>query len=59
MPVKSKAQWRLMAAAAHDTGFAKRSGIDPKVAREFLNETPKGVMKQLPSKAAKRSRKRG
>lgn len=35
MPSKSKAQARLMAAAAHDTKFAKRAGIPVKVAKEF------------------------
>lgn len=35
MPSKSKAQARLMAAAAHSDAFAKRVGIPQKVAREF------------------------
>ncbi len=35
MPSKSKAQARLMAAAAHSPAFAKRVGIPQKVAREF------------------------
>lgn len=35
MPSKSKAQKKLMAAAAHDSKFAKRTGIPMGVAREF------------------------
>lgn len=35
MPSKSKAQRKLMAAAAHDKGFAKRVGVPQKVAKEF------------------------
>jgi hypothetical protein len=40
MPSKSKKQERLMAAAAHDKDFAKRVGINQKVAKEF-NEADK------------------
>jgi len=35
MPSKSKAQERLMAAAAHDKKFAKKVGVPQKVAKEF------------------------
>ena len=35
MPSKTKRQARLMAAAAHDPAFAKKVGVDPKVAKEF------------------------
>jgi hypothetical protein len=35
MPSKSPAQKRLMAAAAHDKGFAKKAGVPQKVAKEF------------------------
>lgn len=35
MPSKSEKQRRIMAAAAHDEEFAKKVGIDPKVAKEF------------------------
>lgn len=35
MPSKSKAQERLMAAAAHNSTFAKKVGIPVKVAKEF------------------------
>ena len=36
MPSKSPEQKRLMAAAAHDAGFAKKVGVPQKVAREFF-----------------------
>lgn len=36
MPSKSPKQARTMRAAAHDKGFAKRVGIPPKVAKEFV-----------------------
>jgi hypothetical protein len=35
MPSKSPAQARLMAAAAHDPGFAEKVGVPTSVAREF------------------------
>jgi hypothetical protein len=35
MPSKSKAQAKLMAAVAHDKGFAKKVGIPVKVGKEF------------------------
>ena len=35
MPSVSKKQARLMAASAHDSGFAKKVGIPQGVAREF------------------------
>lgn len=35
MPAKSKAQFRLMKAAENNPEFAKKAGIDPKVAKEF------------------------
>jgi hypothetical protein len=36
MPSKSEAQKRLMRAAAHDAGFAKRVGVPVSVAKEFV-----------------------
>ena len=36
MPSKSKAQRRLMQAAAHSSSFAKKTGVPQKVAREFV-----------------------
>lgn len=41
MPSKSKAQARLMAAAAHNPAFAKKVGIPVSVAKEF-NQADKG-----------------
>ncbi len=38
MPSKSPAQARLMAAAAHDPGFARKVGIPQNVATEFNQE---------------------
>jgi hypothetical protein len=35
MPSKSKAQERLMAAAAHNKAFAKKVGVPQKVAKEY------------------------
>lgn len=35
MPSKSAAQKRLMAAAAHDKGFAKKAGVKQSVAKEY------------------------
>jgi hypothetical protein len=35
MPSKSKAQAKLMRAAAHDPAFARKAGIPPSVAKEF------------------------
>lgn len=36
MPSKSTAQAALMRAAAHNKGFAKKSGVKQSVAREFV-----------------------
>ena len=36
MPTKSKAQRRLMLAAAHDKAFAKKVDVPQSVAREFV-----------------------
>ena len=47
----SQAQFRTMAAAAHDPEFARKVGIKPSVAREF-NRADKGQdYKDLPAKA--------
>jgi hypothetical protein len=35
MPSKSEAQARLMAAAAHNAGFARKVGVPQSVAKEF------------------------
>lgn len=36
MPTKSEKQRRFMQAAAHDPKFAKKAGISPKLAKEFI-----------------------
>ena len=41
MPSKSPAQARMMAAAAHDKGFARRAGVPQAVAKDF-NRADKG-----------------
>jgi hypothetical protein len=56
MPVKSRAQFRLMQAAAHG-GLNKPGGPSKAVAKEFLAATPSP--KSLPEKATKRREGRG
>lgn len=41
MPSKTAKQARTMRAAAHDTAFALRMGIPPKVAKEFMRADKK------------------
>ena len=48
MPVKSKAQNRLMQAAAHDSKVAKRTGVPQRVSKEFVSATK--TIKGLPEK---------
>lgn len=54
MPAKSKSQFRLMQAAAHDSTIAKKLGINKKVAKEYTssNEGSKKYSK-LPEKKGK------
>lgn len=47
MPAKSKAQFRLMQAAAHNPEVAARTGISKKTASEFVRATPRP--KSLPA----------
>jgi len=47
----SQAQFRTMAAAAHDPAFAKKVGIKPSVAREFNRADTGQDYKSLPKKA--------
>ena len=51
MPIKSKAQQRLMYAAAAGTA---ESGPSKKVAQEMIDKTPKKAMSKLPEKAGAR-----
>jgi hypothetical protein len=54
MPSTSKAQARLMAAAAHDPAFAKRAGVPVKVAKEFNKADAKsGILRGSRKKSAK------
>lgn len=48
MPSKSKAQQKLMQAAAHDPKFAKKVGIPTKVAKEFNEADMHKAMKSKP-----------
>jgi TonB family protein len=48
----SQAQFRTMAAAAHNPKFAKKVGISPDVAREFHGADKKSNYRSLPRKAA-------
>jgi hypothetical protein len=48
MPSKSKAQHRLMEAAAHDPAVAKKTGIPQSTAKEFASSTT--TTKGLPEK---------
>lgn len=51
MPSKSPAQARLMAAAAHDPGFAKKVGVPTRVAKEFNSaDAGKGIIKRKKKK---------
>ena len=57
MPSKTPAQARLMAAAAHDSKFAKKTGVPQSVAREY-NQADKGIqmLKQAMQAKALRGR---
>jgi hypothetical protein len=51
MPSTSKAQARLMAAAAHDPKFAKRAGVPVTVAKEFNKaDARSGILRKKKSK---------
>jgi len=52
MPSKSPAQKRLMAAAAHNPAFAKKTGVPTSVAKEF-NAADRG---RAPPKAPPRKK---
>jgi hypothetical protein len=47
MPARSKKQFRLMAAAAHNPAFAKKVGVPQKVAKEYTAAS-KGTYGKLP-----------
>jgi hypothetical protein len=48
----SKAQFRTMAAVAHNPKFAKKIGISPKVGKEFHKADKKQDYKKLPARSA-------
>jgi hypothetical protein len=50
MPFKSKAQSRLMHAAANDPAVAKRTGVPQSVAGEFVAEGHGKKQSRLPEK---------
>lgn len=54
MPIKSKAQQRLMYAAANDPKVAKKTGVSQEVAKEFIEATPKNRFKKLKEKLSKK-----
>lgn len=53
---KSQKQARIMAAAAHDPAFAKRTGISQKVAREFNRADTGKDIKRLPMRVPKKKK---
>jgi hypothetical protein len=56
MPTRSKAQQRLMFAAARDPGVAKKTGVPQKVAREFTKADLKRGPASLPWKVKPKGR---
>ena len=51
MPAKSKAQFRLMQAVAHNPSIAKKTGISKSVGEEFVSATK--APKKLPERMKK------
>ncbi|MFD1558365.1 hypothetical protein ACFSHT_22495 [Paraburkholderia silviterrae] len=54
MTVKSKAQNRLMRAAARDPKVAKKTGVPQKVAKEMVDATHGKKVGKMPEKMPKR-----
>lgn len=50
MPIKSKAQQRLMYAAANNPEVAKKTGVSSKVAKEYIKATSKKRFAKLKEK---------
>jgi len=50
MPVVSKAQNRLMRAAAADPKVAKKAGVPQKVAKEFVSATHGKKVSKMPER---------
>ena len=55
MPAKSKAQFKLMAAAEHNPAFAKKVGISKATAKDFVEKTKS--YKALPTKVKSSKKK--
>ncbi len=56
MPAVSKKQFHLMAAAEHNPAFAKKVGIKPSVAADFVDKSPS--YQTLPTKVAPKKKKK-
>jgi hypothetical protein len=52
MPIRSKAQQRAMYAAAEGRG---QTGIPKKIAREYIEATPKSAYADLPERAKRQA----
>lgn len=50
MPSRSLKQQRMMRGAAHSPDFARKVGVSPKVAKEFVAADKKAGKKPLPEK---------
>lgn len=50
MPSVSKAQKKLMDAAAHNPKFAKKAGVPVKVAKEYVSADKKAGKRTLPAR---------
>ena len=57
MPSKSKAQQRLMQAAAHNPKIAKDRGISQSVAQEFTKADKKAGKRKLPKHVKPKKRR--
>ena len=57
MPSKSKAQQRMMAAAAHSPEFAKKVGVKQSVAKDFNAADKKAGKRKLPTHVKKKGGK--
>ena len=53
MPITSKAQQRLMYAAAGSKKVAKQTGVPMSVAKEMIAKTPKKAYGKMPAKKGK------
>lgn len=53
MPITSKAQQRLMYAAAGSKKVAKSTGVPMSVAKEMIAKTPKKAYGKMPAKKGK------